>query len=156
MEQTLAALEAVVLVETLRTSRWLYAAFSAVHIAAIGLLFGATVPLALRFLGLWSGIPREAVVRVLVPMATLGFVLAILSGLLLFSVRAREYADVGVFQVKLLLIAAGVLSAVAAHTTHGLWLRAASRRSLTVHALASLVCWSGALICGRLIAFADT
>ncbi len=92
----------------------------------------------------------------LVPMATLGFVLAISSGPLLFSVRAREYADVGVFQVKLLLIAAGLLSAVAAHATHGLWLRTASRRNLAVHALVSLVCWSGALICGRLIAFADT
>ena len=44
MEALLAGLEATTVAQTLRTSRWLYAATNAAHIFGIALLVGAIVP----------------------------------------------------------------------------------------------------------------
>ena len=154
MEVLFAALEGTALAQTLRGSRWLYAGVNAAHIFAIALLVGSVVPLNLRLLGVWRGISREAVVRVLAPVAAAGLILALLTGPLLFAVRAREYSDVGFLQLKLVFIAVGVLSTLALCRAHGFLLKDAPRARLAGHAVLSTVCWSGALVCGRLIAFA--
>ena len=154
MEALLAAFEGTSLAQALRGSRWGYAALNAAHIFAIALLIGSVVPLNLRLFGVWRGIPREAVVRVLAPVAASGLALALLTGALLFSVRAREYGDVGFLQAKLILIAVAVLSTLALCWTHGFLLKDAPRARLVGHAILSTVCWLGALACGRLIAFA--
>ena len=154
MESLLAALEGTTLAQALRASRWGYAALNAAHIFAIALLVGSVVPLNLRLLGVWRSISREAVVRVLAPVAASGLALALLTGPLLFAVRAREYSGVGFLQLKLVLIAVGVLSTLALCRTHGFLLRDAPRARLAGHAVLSTVCWLGALVCGRLIAFA--
>ena len=154
MEALLAALEGTALTQALRGSRWGYAALNAAHIFAIALLIGSVVPLNLRLLGAWRGISREAVVRVLAPIAASGLILALITGPLLFSVRARDYSDVGFLQVKLILIAVAVLSTLALCLSHGFLLKDAPRARLAGHAVLSTVCWLGALVCGRLIAFA--
>ena len=154
MDATLAALEGTAVAESLRFSRWLYAAVNAVHILGIALLVGATVPLDLRLLGVWRSVPRRDLVRVLTPVAGLGLAVAIGAGVLLFAVRAREYAEVEFLQVKLGLVAAGILSTLALHRAHGAFLETASEARLAVHAVISMTCWIGALACGRLIAFA--
>ena len=154
MEALLAAFEGTALAQTLRSSRWGYAALNAAHIFAIALLIGSVVPLNLRLFGVWRGISREAVVRVLAPIAASGLILASITGPLLFSVRAREYSDVGFLQVKLIFIAVGILSTLVLCWTHGFLLKDAPRARLVGHAILSTVCWLGALVCGRLIAFA--
>jgi hypothetical protein len=155
MEALLAAVEGTAVAELLRVSRWGYAAVNTAHVLGIALLVGSVVPLDLRLLGLWPGVPRASLVRVLAPVAGAGLALAVLAGLLLFSVRAREYAGVGFLQAKLALVIAGTGSALAAHRAHGLALEGASDARLRAHALVSLACWLGALLCGRLIAFAE-
>ena len=154
MEALLAGLEGTAVAQTLRTSRWLYAATNTAHIFGIALLVGAIVPLDLRLLGWWPDVPRQKLVRVLVPVAATGLALAVVAGGLLFSVRASEYAGVGFLQAKLALVAVGTLAALALHHAHGLLLDTASDRRLAGHAILSLVCWPAALLCGRLIAFA--
>ena len=154
MEALFAALEGTALAQTLRNSRWGYAGVNAAHIFAIALLIGSVIPLNLRLLGIWRGIPREAVVQVLAPVAGSGLALALLTGPLLFSIRAREYSDVGFLQLKLIFIAVGVLSTLALLRSHGFLLKDAPRTRLVGHAILSMVCWLGALVCGRLIAFA--
>ena len=154
MEALLAAFEGTALAQTLRSSRWGYATVNAAHIFAIALLIGSVVPLNLRLLGVWRGISREVVVRVLAPVAASGLILALLTGPLLFSVRAQEYSDIGFLQLKLSFIAVGVLSTLALCWTHGFLLKDAPRARLAGHAVLSTVCWLGALVCGRLIAFA--
>lgn len=153
MEALLAALESSDVATYLRAARWGYAAVNAAHILGIALLVGAVLPLNLRLLGLWRGVERAALVRVLVPTAATGLALAAAAGILLFSVQAGDYAALGVFQIKLLLIALGTLSALLAHARHGFLLSTASRRHLAGHAAVSIACWLGALACGRLIAF---
>jgi hypothetical protein len=154
MEAFLAALEATAPAQYLRASRWGYAAVSGAHILGIALLVGSILPLNLRLLGLWPSIPRANLLRVLVPVAATGLALVVLTGPLLFSVRAQEYAAVGYLQAKVILVLLGLLSALTVHRAYGLTLEGASERRLRFHALFSLGCWLGALACGRLIAFA--
>jgi hypothetical protein len=155
VEAFLAGLEGTAVAQALRVSRWGYAAVNAAHIFGIALLVGAIVPLDLRLLGLWRSVPRQMLVRILVPVAAAGLALAVAMGLLLFSVRAREYAGVGFLQVKLILVAVGALSALALHWRHGFLLESASESRLAGHAVLSMACWLGAIACGRLIAFVE-
>lgn len=154
MDGLLAALEGTALAQALRGSRWFYAGVNAAHILAIALLIGSIIPLNLRLFGVWRAISRETVVRVCAPVAASGLILALITGPLLFSVRAREYGDVGFLQLKLAFITIGVLSALALCRAHGFLLKDAPRGHLAGHAVLSTVCWLGALVCGRLIAFA--
>ena len=154
MSPLLAALEGAEFASVLRGARWGYAAVNAAHILGIALLVGAIVPLNLRLFGLWRAVPRESLVRVLVPMAASGLGLAVVAGYLLFSVKAQEYAAIGFLQAKLLLVVVGTLAALEAHRRYGFLLMGASRARLTVHAGISTLCWLGALFCGRLIGFA--
>lgn len=154
MDNLLAAIEATEIAHALRASRWGYAFTNAAHILGIALLVGGIIPLQLRFLGLWPGVPKPALVRVLTPLAAIGLALAMIAGILLFSVKAREYAGVGFLQAKLVLVMIGMLSAVALHRAHGFLLDSASDARLAGHAVISLFCWIGALVCGRMIAFA--
>ena len=105
MAEVLAALAASDFVTALRMSRWLYAGVNTAHVLGIALLVGAILPLDLRLLGFWPGVPRDYLVRVLVPVAATGLALALAAGALLFATRAPEYAALTVFRVKLGLVA---------------------------------------------------
>jgi hypothetical protein len=154
LEALLAALEMSSWAQHLRASRWGYAAVSTGHVLGIALLVGAVVPLDLRLLGVWRRPAVAELARILVPAAMTGLVLAMATGFLLFSIRAQEYAAVGVLQAKLALILLGTLSALAAHLRYGAGLERAGARELALHGAVSLGCWICALVCGRLIAFA--
>ena len=155
MESLLAAMESTAIAEYLRVSRWVYAAVNAAHILGIALLVGSIMPLNLRLLGLWRGVPREMLARVLAPVAAIGLALAVTAGTLLFSVRALEYSEVVFLQIKVVLVTAGTLSALLLHRAHGWSLHGATEARLKTHATFSTACWLGALVCGRLIAFVD-
>ena len=113
MEALFAALEGTALAQALRSSRWENAAVNNAHVFAIALLIGSVVPLNLRLLGLWRGVSRESVARVPAPVAASGLAVALLTGPLLFSVRAREYSGAEFLPLKLTFIAVGVLATFA-------------------------------------------
>lgn len=153
MEEILVALSASELATALRTSRWLYASTNTAHVLGIALLVGAILPLDLRLIGLWRGIERENLVRVLVPVAATGLALAVMTGLLLFSVRAPEYAAIPLFLVKLVLITIGATSAIVLHLVYGFRLKTAAGPRLARTGALSMACWLGALVAGRMVAF---
>ena len=155
MEAVLAGLEQSAVAVFLRDSRWGYAAINATHIFGIALLVGSVVPLNLRILGLWSSVPGKALASVLVPIAMTGLAIAVTAGVLLFSVRALEYSKIGFLQTKLALVALGTLAAVSYARKHGPSFEGATKARSVGHAVVSLSCWLGALVCGRFIAFAD-
>lgn len=155
VEAILPAIEGSTIAALLRNGRWSYAAVNAVHIFGIALLIGAILPLDLRFLGLWRQAPVSELGRVLVPTAATGLAIAVAAGLLLFSVRAQEYAGNPFLLAKLLLVATGASAALALHASHGWLLRDASDRRLAWHGALSIACWTAALACGRFIAFVD-
>jgi putative copper export protein len=89
---------------------------------------------------------------VLSPVAATGLILAVVTGFLLFSVRAEEYATNPLFLPKMALIVVGVASAISAHRS-GQFDDMAVRGRAKLHGALSMSAWLGALACGRLIAF---
>ncbi len=158
--EILTAIQDLAPVAALRGSRWSYASVNAAHIAGFALLVGAIVPLDLRLMGWRRAIPIGVLARVLLPVAIGGLALAIVAGLLLFSTRATEYAALTLFQVKIALVACGVVNAVLLH-------RAAAWEAeqetvgtmppprLRVAGGLSIVLWLSVLVCGRMLAFVD-
>lgn len=151
LEAWLLALEAAPPIEALRLSKWAYPLLNAAHILGIALLVGSVVPLDLRLLGGWRTVPVTPLWTVLGACAATGLALAMITGALLFATQASAYADSGVFQGKLALVAVGVVNALA------LRLHARSAGPITqwarIAALLSLLCWLPALLLGRLVAY---
>lgn len=138
----------------MRFSRWGYAGVNALHILGIGLLIGAVVPMNLRLLGAWGQRSLTDLARVLVPMAAAGLTLAVTTGVLLFTVRAKHYAKIELLYAKLALVGIGIASAILLHMAAGWWLERVTPGRRRSHAAISLICWIGALFCGRFIAYA--
>jgi hypothetical protein len=153
VDEVFQALQTTPVAQYLRTARWGYAALNTAHVFGIALLVGAILPLDLRLLGFWPRIPRADLARILVPVSVVGLVIAAVTGPLLFTIRADEYAVLGVFQAKLVFIVLGIAGALTLHRAYGLALEGASERRVATHAAVSIVCWIGALVCGRMIAF---
>lgn len=153
MEEIAAALAATDLALYLRHGRWSYAAVNAAHIFGIALLVGSVAVLDLRLLGAWRSIPLGHLARPLVPVAAAGLLLAATTGLTLFAVRAPEYAAMPLFFAKLGLIFIGTASAIGHHLSHGRLLDRASPGALRLAGATSILCWTGALLLGRLLAF---
>lgn len=156
--EALTALQNMALPSALRASRWVYPIVNAGHILGLAMLFGAILPLDLRLLGFWSGVPVKPLARVLLPVALCGLAVSVTTGLLLFSVSAAKYAAIPLFQVKLLLIAAAVANA--------LLLKRALIRSrkelaeippvrprLKLAGVLSILLWLAVIFCGRFLAY---
>ena len=160
LAETLAAIQELPFAAALRSGRWSYAAVNAGHIVGIALLFGAIVPLDLRLTGFWRSIPIRTLARVLVPVAVAGLVIAVTAGLLMFSIRAVQYAGTAIFQIKLALILCAVANALllrraleweAAQNTVGV----APPLRLRLAGSSSIALWLAVIACGRAIAFVD-
>lgn len=149
------------LATALRQSTIAYPLVSSAHILGLGLLVGSIVVLDLRLLGV---IKRGAVTDLLPLMsrvAATGLFVAVLTGILLFSVQPDHYLANSAFLIKLALIALGLLNVALVHSLPS-WrtlVRSQSEQavniapSLKILALCSLLLWVGALGAGRWIAF---
>ncbi|MEX2643938.1 MAG: hypothetical protein WD270_10815 [Acetobacterales bacterium] len=150
--EALSALEASALATALRGSTWTYPLVNAGHVLGIALLFGSVVPLDLRLLGLWRGVPPEIAARMLVPVAAAGFALAATTGTLLFVSAAGDYAASWLFRLKL-----AVLAAALGNVLLFLLARPAADTEPTPgqrgSALASLTLWAGVIVAGRLVGY---
>nr|MBF0682678.1 DUF2214 domain-containing protein [Pseudomonas sp.] len=140
----------------LQRSGTLYLLVNAAHIAALGLLIGAIVPLDLRMLGAFRTVPLTALAPFLSRMAAGGLALAVLTGGWLFTVNPVEYAANPAFLTKLALVGLGALNAWWLHAGRhwrgvidGDPVHAVAR----MHALLSILLWLGAVVAGRWIGF---
>ena len=75
------AIENNALATWLRSSAWGYPAVETLHILGLALLFGTAVAFDLRLLGVPSSLPVDGVARFLLPLARIGFALAVVWGL---------------------------------------------------------------------------
>jgi len=148
--ELLATLEQLAPVRLLKASFYAYPVVNAVHIAAIGALFTSVALIDLRIAGFFRELPEQPFVALLRRFALSAFLLAALSGLALFSVRATHYAALPVFLLKMALIA---LAAVNFLVFAWLEVAQASRRMLRALALLSVLLWTAVLLCGRFIGF---
>jgi hypothetical protein len=149
VESFAAAVEASAVAAHLKQARWTYPAVNTLHIFGIALLFGAVAPMDLRLVGLWRGdVPLRTVLRLLRPVAAVGAALAVLSGLLLFSVKATDYIALQLFFVKMALVAIGLAHALA----NGALVNASPRQQRAAGAI-SLAVWAAVLVCGRMLGY---
>ena len=155
--EVFAALEQSGLGFTMRASPLLYPITNVAHIVRLALLVGPILMLDLRLLGLSRRIPLRLMVQHILPWSILGLVILIVSGFLLFVAEATAYAVNPVFQIKMALVAAGVLNAVAfevcAVRNWRDWENYAVPLFPRLMALVSLLIWPLALVSGRLIAY---
>lgn len=149
----LEAIESLGPAELMRTSFVLYPLLNLLHVLAIGALVTTAVLMDLRMLGLGRAVSAEAVVAGLRPIAVGALAVAVLSGVLLFSVRAVDYAANPAFRLKLLVLALALANALAftsfrAHRRPG----AAVTRAMAV---LSIGLWLAVAAAGRFIGYLD-
>jgi hypothetical protein len=151
-----AGLEASGLGEAMRNSALLYPAANVVHVITVMLLVGPIIALDLRLVGVARQIDAAALDRYLTRFAYLALPVIAITGFALFSADARALAANEAFQIKLLLVAAGLLNAIAFRL---LWRRrlalwdSAAPTFGKLQAAASVGLWVAAVAGGRLIAY---
>jgi len=149
----LQAIEQLGFVRLLKTSFFAYPIVNALHIAAIGALFTSVLLMDLAVLGAVRSIPREKLVALLRRVALTAFVVAVLTGLTLFSVRAMHYAQTQVFLIKIGLIGLAILNFLTFTSLDSRVENDTPSFALRLSAVASILLWSGVLLCGRFIGF---
>jgi hypothetical protein len=149
-------LEASPLAAALRASFYVYPLVNAAHVFGIALLVGSILPVDLRLLGLFRRVPLSGFVPVMTAFSAVGLAIAMVSGVLLFTVQALDYVYNPAFLTKIALVAIGLVNAVALRFT-GAWRAARAGNGigagLRAAALLSLVIWPAALLSGRWIGY---
>lgn len=160
MADLLAWLEGSALGHAMRNAGvWSYGIVNLTHILGVSSLFGAILVLDLRLLGLWRIVPIALIARPTVPIATIGFIVAAISGLCLISTNGSEYVGNPFLLIKFPAIFVGLLN-VAVLTRLRAWkerdareLSTAEQRQLSIFGGISLVSWLTAIGAGRLIGY---
>jgi hypothetical protein len=142
----------------MRASFWAFPLVESLHILCgnVPLLVSTSI-LTARLAG-WGlrEVPVSKLVRGLLPWAWAGFLIQVITGLLLFSSAAVKYASTRVFPLKMLLIlVAGTNALIFMRTTYR---RVAAWDTAEVPPLAarlagvvSLLLWSSVLVMGRVL-----
>lgn len=140
----------------LQRSGTAYLLVNAAHIAAVGLLIGSILPLDLRLIGLFRGVPLPVIGPFLSRMAAVGVALAIVTGLWLFTVKPGEYLGNAAFLCKVALLTLALANVVLQHRSRHFRVALAGgdvRASVRLVAGFSAVLWLSALVAGRWIGF---
>jgi hypothetical protein len=151
-------LEGTALATVVRESAWLYPTAELLHILGFVLLVGAAAMFDLRLLGLSRTVPVRALAGHLLPWSRTGLLVVVPTGLLMFASDATAMAANPAFRLKLLLILAGGLNALAFHLgpfrSVRDWDRGApSPARARLAAVLSLLIWTAVIAAGRLIAY---
>jgi hypothetical protein len=144
---------------------WTYPIVNLAHVLGIATLFGSVLVLDLALISAgWrigkvpqSGLPVLAATAA--PLASVGFLLAVMSGVGLLSSNATDYNGNPFFMIKFPVIAIAFANAVAVRRSDA-WSAIGSRelaphevRQLARMGGLSLVCWTGAITAGRMIGY---
>lgn len=146
MEALLGSLEQLALIKALKTSFFAYPIVNALHILAIGALVTAVLLMDLRVIGVIRSLDEQPFVRLLRRVALWAFALAVLTGALMFAVRATEYAGMPLFWIKMGLIGLAGVNFVAFNLLRSL----PAKRVL---AGVSIALWPLVLVAGRFLGF---
>lgn len=143
----------------LHESLFMYPLIESIHVWALTVFVGFAAALDVRLLG-WSmkRMPVSEVARRLLPWMTAGFVVMVISGVLLFyAIPVRSYQSVW-FRMKLILLVLAGLNAWVFHAN--IW-RSVTDWDLTPEMPprarfaggASLLLWAAIIFSGRMIAY---
>ncbi|RWC06527.1 hypothetical protein [Mesorhizobium sp.] len=152
MDELLAGIEQLAIVRGLKASFVAYPIVNALHIMSIGALLTSVWLMDLRILGAFRSLPQAAFIALLRRTAFTAFAGALVTGSLLFSIRAREYAAMPIFLTKmtLILLAGANFLTFMRHAKGG---DESAGGTAPVLAVLSLVLWTSVLFAGRFIGF---
>ncbi|RWN49451.1 MAG: hypothetical protein EOS03_03045 [Mesorhizobium sp.] len=143
-------------IEQFALARWLKASFiaypvvNALHIMSIGALLTSVLLMDLRICGAFRSLPYGAFVALLRRTAFAAFVGALVTGSLLFSVKASTYAVMPIFLAKMaLILLAGINFFAFLRFARGGDEPAGS----AILAVLSILLWTSVLFAGRFIGF---
>jgi hypothetical protein len=146
-------LEASALGEIARDSLWLYPIASIAHVLGIALLIGSIISFDLRVLGVARAVPFAAAAGLLLPVARIGFVIIVLSGVVMLVADATHVATNDAFAVKTVLVVLALTNVLLFHRIA--WPAEGQEPGQLARALAafSAVLWLGVASSGRAIAY---
>lgn len=142
-----------------RESLWLFPVIETVHIFGIILLVGSTSILDLRLMGLtFREEPVSKLAKRFLPWAWVGFVVQVVTGVLMFSSEATKMYGNLAFQIKMLLIITAGINAFVfdrlAYQSVGKWDNdPLAPLSARIAGLLSILLWFGIVAAGRWIAY---
>jgi hypothetical protein len=138
-----------------RDNSYIYTIGLIIHFTGLALLMGAMLVIDITLLGFARMIPPGAALTLL-PVAIVGFLLNLLTGIMFFCFDPDRFGLNPAFQVKMLLVLAAGLNA--------LWFMLAEHRSVSqapagarlplmvrTSAALSLLLWFGVIVAGRMI-----
>jgi len=140
----------------LRDSGTAYLFVNAAHIWGVGLLVGAIIPLDLRLLGLFRHAPLGLLAPFLSRAAGAGLLLALVTGLWLFSVKPDQYLGNAAFLWKLGLLFVALANVALQHGNRRFSAAVAGGElplAVRLHAVCSILSWLSVLVAGRWIGF---
>ena len=152
-------IEATSLGVMVRESIWGFPSLVAIHI--IGLVFSAAIVvwLDLRLLGVsMTGVPVSRVYRRLMPLAFVGFVVMIVSGVVIFTGFATSAYKNPYFRIKLLALSLAAVNALVYHTSIerriALWDRSPRPPGAARMAgIISILAWTTVILAGRMMSY---
>ncbi len=157
--EALRALDRTDLATWVQSNTYAFPVLDATHVISAMLLFGSVAILDLRLLRAFA--PNYAVTKIsdqVLPWTWASFVVAVITGCLLFVAQASSYLDDQEFQIKMLLmLLAGVNLAIFhffSWNSVGRWDTAMPPPvRARVAAMLSLALWAGVIVTGRWIGF---
>ena len=135
-------------------SIWAYPTVLTLHTFGMMVLVGSALMIDLRLLGFGRAIPISSLERLFRVMWS-AFWLNLVTGTMLFIADASKRATQPLFLIKLMLVAAGIVTIVLVRrrvfdgATEPLVISGAAKRL----AVTSLLVWSAAVTAGRLLAY---
>lgn len=138
-------------------SRWGWPIAEVIHFFGLCLLFGTVGMFDLRMMGVARGVTMKELHR-LVPLGVAGYILCVVTGFCFIVSAPGQYVYNPAVQTKLsLMMIAGVNMAVFYATTASA-VSAVGPDDLPplrarVIGFVSLACWTGVIVCGRLVTF---
>ncbi len=134
-----------------------FPAILAAHAIGMAFLVGACAAMDLRLLGLAPRIPLSST-SALLPVIRFGFWLNAVSGVILLIGFPTKHLTNGVFYLKLSLIAAGLIATwlILKHVVRPPLVDGRVSAYGRRLACASLVCWTGSIVAGRLLYYTFT
>lgn len=143
----------------LHESLYMYPLVESAHVLTLCLFVGTAVMFDLRLLGLTlRQVPVSEVSRRLLPWTAAGFVVMVVTGVLLFyAIPVRTYENI-FFRVKVVLLLLAGLNVWVFHRrvqrTRDEWdLAPVPPHGARVAAIVSLTLWAGIIVSGRMIAY---
>jgi hypothetical protein len=154
----LVALEASEFGTFIRQSIWVYPSANVAHVVAIALFAGAIAVMDVRMMGGMTGSDPVRVVRGARRVAIAALIAVILSGAVLFTAEASHVALNTVFQIKMALVAFGLVHALflggrAVRALDGLGPQAPMPGFTRFAGALSMLTWLSVVGLGRYIAY---